>query len=416
MNISVMANGIVDFIHPGRGERYIREAGFEAVALALDGMVAERKPFIAGASFPAPVVIAPSVSYTPWITEPVTAEDVMRAGKILRAALSSPDGRVRGRVMGRCRLDPEKLRPEEVYPADENGMTEIVKTGSIRGTVFFVTDTVDDGLISELTEYFAGSGIRILITNRTKYLSGRYVRGRFCEPGEVSRVIERFGKDRLGFCFDTGEANLCGQDPAEMLRALKDVTDAVIVRENDGIHYDRYLPFSLNHALDWGAFFRGMRAIGFDGELIFDIVSSMSGTPIPLHGDKVKEAYRMAEFFRWQIDMDRSMAGYPKRVLFGAGNMCRSYMKDYGKDHPPMFTVDNDSRVWGSTIEGLEIKPPESLKELDQDTAIIVCITYYREVHEQLAGMGIKNPILDYNDQYPNKVVEGRRLEREWTE
>lgn len=416
MKISVFANGIVDFLHPGRGERYIREAGFDTVALSLNGMIAMKRPVIAGASFPASVVFAPSVSYISDKIVHALPEDVIRAGEVVRSAHAAPDGKVPGRIMGRCTMDPESLKPGETYPADEHGMVELIRTGPIRDTVFFVTDTVDDGLISDLTEDFEGSGIRVLIKNKTKYLSGRYVRDRFCEPYEVSKVIEKFGREKLGFCFDTGEANLCGQDPAELLYALKDVTDAVTVSENDGIHPDRYLPFSLNNSLDWGSFFRGMRRSGFDGELVFDLSSSIAGTPIPLHGDKVKEAYRMAEYFSWQTGMDRMVARYPKRVLFGAGNMCVSYMRDYGREYPPLFTVDNDSRVWGGSIEGLQIKPPESLKELDPDAAILICITYYKEVHEQLAGMGIKNPILYYNDQYPNKVLEGRRLERQWTE
>jgi FlaA1/EpsC-like NDP-sugar epimerase len=130
----------------------------------------------------------------------------------------------------------------------------------------------------------------------------------------------------------------------------------------------------------------------------------------------VKRAYSMADYFRWQIEMDRMVAKYPKRVLFGAGNMCRNYMRDYGKKYPPLFTVDNDSKVWGTVFEGLEVKSPEELKMLDEDTAIFICITYYREINEQLRGMGITNPIEYFNDEYPNTVYAGERLEREWSE
>ncbi|MBQ1880468.1 MAG: hypothetical protein II156_02415, partial [Lachnospiraceae bacterium] len=177
-----------------------------------------------------------------------------------------------------------------------------------------------------------------------------------------------------------------------------------------------YIPFTLTGAVDWGSFFRGMRGIDFDGELIFEIGTSMAAHPIPLSGDVVRLVFRTAEYFRWQIEMDRMVAKYPRRVLFGAGNMCRAYMRDYGREYPPLFTVDNDSRVWGSTFEGLEVKQPEALKELESDVAIFICITYYREIREQLLAMGLTNPIEEFNDEYPNTVHAGERLEREWSE
>jgi sugar phosphate isomerase/epimerase len=381
MNISILVNGIVDFFHPGRGERYIRDAGFDTVALSLGGMIAGRapagsaaakaKPFVAKTSIPVRLVKAPSCFF---ISEEQTY-----------------------------------ARPEDVMKA-----AEVAKEMS--GVRYFMTDSTDDGLIAKLVVFFEGTGIKVLITNRTKYFSGRLLRDRFCEVHDVLEMIEKHGKDRLGFCFDTGEANLCGQDPAEMLYALKDVTDAVIVRENDGINAASYIPFTIGRTLDWGALFRGMRGIGFDGELIFEIGSSMASYPVPLGGEVVKRAYSMAEYFRWQIEMDRMVAKYPKRVLFGAGNMCRNYMRDYGKKYPPLFTVDNDSKVWGTVFEGLEVKSPEELKMLDEDTAIFICITYYREINEQLRGMGITNPIEYFNDEYPNTVYAGERLEREWSE
>ena len=381
MNISVMANGIVDFFHPGRGERYIREAGFETVALSLGGMIADRvqgrkgaakpKAFVAKSSFPVRLVKAPSTYYISDKYPYAGPEDVMKAAEIVK------------------------------------GMT---------GVRYFVTDSTDDELIGRLVEYFAGSGIRPLITNRTAYFSGRSLRGRFCETHDALELIERYGRDKLGFCLDIGEANLCGQDPAEMLYALRDAVDAVTVRENDGMHGASYIPFTIVGAVDWGSFFRGMRGIDFDGELVFEIGTSMAAHPIPLSGDVVRQVFRTAEYFRWQIEMDRMVAKYPRRVLFGAGNMCRNYMRDYGREYPPLFTVDNDSRVWGSTFEGLEVKQPEALKELESDVAIFICITYYREIREQLLAMGLTNPIEEFNDEYPNTEYAGERLIREWSE
>ena len=386
MRISVFANGIVDFLHPSRGEGYLRQAGFDAVALSLQAMIAEKKPVTARTSMPVVLIKAPSVRATFKGVPYASDEDVMRAAEV---ALKG------GYITGGASYDSADRGIEPVY---------------------FLTDSSDEALIAKLIQFFSDSGIKVLITNRTAFLNGRFVRGAFSESRDAVDLINKYGHENLGFCFDAGEANLCGQDPAEMLYALKDVTDAVTVSENDGIHDGAFMPFSLGRVLDWGSFFRGMRKIGFDGDLIFDASASVGTVPVPVKGDKVKEVYRMAEYFRWQIEMDRIVAGHGRRVLFGAGNMCRNYMRDYGEKYPPLFTVDNDKKVWGSTFEGLEVKPPESLKELDEDTAVFICITYYKEVHDQLRAMGLKNPIEYYNDEYPNTVYEGKRLEREWTE
>ncbi len=98
--------------------------------------------------------------------------------------------------------------------------------------------------------------------------------------------------------------------------------------------------------------------------------------------------------------MKNVLKRYSKRVLFGAGNMCRNFMKCYGEEFPPLFTCDNNEARWGEQFEGLEIRPPESLKELPSDCAIFICNIYYKEVERQLREMGISNPIEYFNDEY----------------
>ena len=91
--------------------------------------------------------------------------------------------------------------------------------------------------------------------------------------------------------------------------------------------------------------------------------------------------------------MKNVLKRYSKRVLFGAGNMCRNFMKCYGEEFPPLFTCDNNEARWGEQFEGLEIRPPESLKELPSDCAIFICNIYYKEVERKFREMGISNLI-----------------------
>ena len=80
--------------------------------------------------------------------------------------------------------------------------------------------------------------------------------------------------------------------------------------------------------------------------------------------------------------------------------MCRNYLKCYGEKYPPLFTCDNNGKLWGSVFEGLEVKNPQVLSALPKDCAVFICNIYYREIEEQLRQMGIENPIEFFNDEY----------------
>ncbi|MCI8530996.1 MAG: hypothetical protein HFI18_00445, partial [Lachnospiraceae bacterium] len=105
------------------------------------------------------------------------------------------------------------------------------------------------------------------------------------------------------------------------------------------------------------------------------------------------------EYVRWQTGIELLLKRYPSIVLFGAGNMCRNYMKCYGEKYPPLFTCDNNQAVWGTLFCGLEVKPPEALKTIPGDCGVFICNIYYREIEKQLQDMGIRN-IEFFNDEY----------------
>ena len=75
-------------------------------------------------------------------------------------------------------------------------------------------------------------------------------------------------------------------------------------------------------------------------------------------------------------------------------------MKNYGEKYPPLFTCDNNSKLWGTEFCGLEVKSPEALKNLPEDCGIFICNIYYREIEEQLRAMGVERNIEYFNDEY----------------
>lgn len=207
----------------------------------------------------------------------------------------------------------------------------------------------------------------------------------------------------FAFCLDTGISTLCGQDMQEFAVSLGRRLKGVILRDCGRGQECSLLPFTAAYQgqprTDWLGLIRGLRAIDFDGNLILDFSDTAAAFSPLLRPQLLPLARSAADYFKWQIELESLLKKYDSIVLFGAGNMCRNYMKCYGEQHPPLFTCDNNPSIWGRTICGLEIKPPEALKELPGNCGIFICNIYYREIEKQLLEMGIKN-IEFFNDEY----------------
>lgn len=247
-----------------------------------------------------------------------------------------------------------------------------------------------------------------LFQNQCRVYHGHYLRGPYSDPYEVVETIdclnEEAGKEAYGFGLDVGVCNLCGQNMYDFVMTLGHRLKAVILRDNDGNSDDHLLPFSCAHQgqsrTDWLNLIRGLRELEFDGDLIMSIGDSVAAASVTLRPAVLELAYKQAQYFQWQIQMTCVMKKYSSRVLFGAGNMCRNYMKCYGQEFPPLFTCDNNENRWGEIFEGLEIRSPEELKNLSPDCAIFICIMYYDDIEKQLRDMGITNPIERFNDEF----------------
>lgn len=290
---------------------------------------------------------------------------------------------------------------------------------------FYTDDKADSfdfnfDFLIEIASYFVESNLTILLENQCKNVNGHYVRGFCSDEVEAVNFIdklnnlaeEKYGQrivngeeiPYFGFCMNTGTCNLCGQNMYDFVVTLGSRIKAVILRDCNGNQDTSMLPFTCvndnTSQTDWLNLIRGLRKIRFDGELIMDFSDTAAAFSPILKPQLLVLAKSIADYFKWQIEIESLLDKYPSRVLFGAGNMCRNYMKNYGEKYPPLFTCDNNKKIWGQTFEGLEIKNPECLKDVPSDTAIFICNVFYREIEEQLRGMGLKNPIEYFNDEY----------------
>ncbi len=278
-----------------------------------------------------------------------------------------------------------------------------------------------------LAEAAGRHGVMILVESRCRDQGGHPVRGPFCDERETAAFIdelnrqaaERYGAwkapdsqekggptadNYFGFCLDAGTLSLCGRNMHDFATALGKRTKAVALRDGDGHDEMSLLPYTCvrkgQAQTDWLSLIRGLRAADFDGILLLDYGDTAAVLSPILKPHLLTMAKAQGDYFSWQIGMERMLRKHSSRVLFGAGNMCRNYMKNYGEKYPPLFTCDNNRTLWGTEFCGLAVKPPTALLELAPDCAVYICNIYYREIEAQLRGLGIKNPVEYFNDEY----------------
>lgn len=248
---------------------------------------------------------------------------------------------------------------------------------------------------------------KILLLNQCREQSGHLIRG-ICSDGAsaagwVDSLNEDAGAERFGFCMDSGYCNVCGQDMQAFAAALGGRLRAVILTDNDGRQDMRRLPFAggcgLYSGTDWLALIRGLRGSGFDGDLILDLQDTVQAFSPLLRPQVLALGRATADYFAMQVGIENALKKYSSVVLFGAGNMCRNYIKCYGAKYPPLFTCDNNEKLWGTEFCGLEVRSPEAMKNLPAGCGVFICNTYYREIEAQLRAMGVEG-IEYFNDEY----------------
>ena len=260
----------------------------------------------------------------------------------------------------------------------------------------------------QLAECAKTHNVTILLGSQCRNINGHIVRGFCMDAAEAAAYIDNLnaavGEERFGFCMNVGTCNLCGQNLYDFAVGLDSRLKAVILSDNDGSRPAALLPFTSAYQgqshTDWLNLIRGLRKVRFDGTLILELGDTAASFSPILRPSLLSLAKATADYIRWQVEMEALLAKHPSRVLFGAGNMCRAYMKCYGDEFPPLFTCDNNSARWGEKFCGLTIEPPERLRALPPETAIFICNVYYREIEEQLKDMGLTNPVEYFNDEY----------------
>lgn len=132
-------------------------------------------------------------------------------------------------------------------------------------------------------------GITICIENLYDSQGGHMVEGPCCDAERsairIDRMNKKYREEVLGFCFDTGHANLVGLDFESFLTTLGSRLKVLHIHDNDGISDLHQIPFTFTRtrenrpSTDWEGLVRGLREISYDGVLSFETAPVLTAFP-----------------------------------------------------------------------------------------------------------------------------------------
>lgn len=150
-------------------------------------------------------------------------------------------------------------------------------------------------------------GITICLENIYNSMGGHIVEGPCCNVRKVieriDRINDQYGTEVLGFCFDTGHANLTGLDFEGFITALGFRLKVLHIHDNDGIDDLHQIPFTFSKnrenasSTDWEGFICGLRAVRFCQVLSFETAPVLTAFPDEMKADTLAFIARIGRYF-----------------------------------------------------------------------------------------------------------------------
>lgn len=157
-------------------------------------------------------------------------------------------------------------------------------------------------------------GITICIENLYTSIAGHLIEGPCCNVRKAAERIDRFNEkynaEVLGFCFDTGHANLIGLDFEDFITTLGSRLKVLHIHDNDGMADLHQIPFTFTKtrenkvSTDWDGFVSGLKKIHFDKVLSFETAPVLTSFPKEMKEDALGFIARIGRYFAEKIESD----------------------------------------------------------------------------------------------------------------
>lgn len=172
----------------------------------------------------------------------------------------------------------------------------------------------------KMTEMFLDSiapmakemGITMCVENIYTMIGKHILEGPCCDAVKAAERIDhmndKYGAEVLGFCFDTGHANLVGIDFERFIMTLGDRLKVLHIHDNDGIADLHQVPFTFTKtrenkpSTDWDGFVNALKAIKFDKVLSFETAPVLDSFPIEMREDALALIAKIGRYFAEKIE------------------------------------------------------------------------------------------------------------------
>jgi len=153
--------------------------------------------------------------------------------------------------------------------------------------------------------------ITICMENIYTNVGKHIIEGPCCDArkaaARIDQINEKYGAEVLGFCFDTGHANLVGIDFEDFITTLGDRLKVLHIHDNDGIGDLHQIPYTFTRnrenasSTDWNGFLKGLQKIKFDKVLSFETSPVLSAFPKAMKMDVLRFIAQIGNYFAGEI-------------------------------------------------------------------------------------------------------------------
>lgn len=150
-------------------------------------------------------------------------------------------------------------------------------------------------------------GITICIENLYDGVGEHLVEGPCCDVRKaverIDRINDRYHAEVLGFCFDTGHANLVGIDFESFITKLDFRLKVLHIHDNDGVGDLHQIPFTFaktrenKTSTDWDGFLEGLQKIRYDKVLSFETAPVLTAFPDALKEEALHMIAQIGQYF-----------------------------------------------------------------------------------------------------------------------